>query len=360
MGKKFSILPLLIVLVMMMICSISKASIRFFSGFVSSSETFEISAECSERIGNIYISVGQLVSRHTLIADMNTGKVYSPANGKISGIFGYAGDSIKSVTERYGSVLYIEPQNKYMLKCSTEKSYPQAENKYIHIGETVFLSCTQDGSHEGTGVVTSVDEDNPREFTVEVIDGEFYMNETVGIFRNSSYASMTRIGRGTIDRSKSIAIDAEGSVLKIHVQNGEYVKRGQLLFETVADEINFQTPPNSQIFCGVDGIVASVDVAKGDRVEKGDTIATVYPLNNLQVHIIISETDLMEVFLGKKVFIEFNWDQEHQRKFEGVVSSISYISQNQSSSLCAEYLACIDFEADINTRVGMTALVYLQ
>lgn len=116
-------------------------------------------------------------------------------DGTVSGIFASEGDDAESVAERYGAVLFIEPTNRFTLDCSNEKGYSYSENRYIHIGETVYLSCTTDGSHSGVGVVTGVDEKDEKKFSVEVTEGLFYMNESVGVFRNPQYTSMSRIGR---------------------------------------------------------------------------------------------------------------------------------------------------------------------
>ena len=57
--------------------------------------------------------------------------------------------------------------------------------------------------------------------------------ETVSIYRRSDYAESSRIGRGTVAAAKVVPIKGSGSILKMHVANGDFVERGELLFETV-------------------------------------------------------------------------------------------------------------------------------
>ena len=76
-------------------------------------------------------------------------------------------------------------------------------------------------------MVTGLDEKDDSKFTVEVTGGEFYMGETVDIYRSGDYANASRIGRGTVGRTQTVAVNAEGSVLKMHVKAGDTVERGE-------------------------------------------------------------------------------------------------------------------------------------
>ena len=173
---------------MLGICSQASAE-NIFAGKVAASNTSVISAPYGGRVDNIYVRIGDYVGEDSLIATLGTDEVYALVDGTVSGIFASEGDDAESVAERYGAVLFIEPTNRFTLDCSNEKGYSYSENRYIHIGETVYLSCTTDGSHSGVGVVTGVDEKDEKKFSVEVTEGLFYMNESVGVFRNPQYTS---------------------------------------------------------------------------------------------------------------------------------------------------------------------------
>ena len=287
---------------MLGICSQASAE-NIFAGKVAASNTSVISAPYGGRVDNIYVHVGDYVGEDSLIATLGTDEVYALVDGTVSGIFASEGDDAESVAERYGAVLFIEPTNRFTLDCSNEKGYSYSENRYIHIGETVYLSCTTDGSHSGVGVVTGVDEKDEKKFSVEVTEGLFYMNESVGVFRNPQYTSMSRIGRGTVVRTAAVAAKAKGSVLKMHVKNGDHVERGQLLFETVTGSLKDLQPTGSEVMSDVEGIVASVDAKKGAKVEKGDALITVYPKDEIQIEILISEADLPTKSLSHNLYI---------------------------------------------------------
>lgn len=110
----------------------------------------------------------------------------------------------------------------------------------------------------------------------------------------------------------------------------------------------------------VEGIVASVDAKKGAKVEKGDALITVYPKDEIQIEILISEADLPTIRVGETVSIEFNWSMEYEERQEGIITSISYINQTDENTTGTTYKAYINFEPDENIRLGMTAIVYAQ
>ena len=212
-------------------------------------------------------------------------------------------------------------------------------------------------------MVTGLDEKDDNKFTIEVTGGEFYMGETVDIYRSGDYASASRIGRGTVGRTKTVAVNAEGSVLKMHVKAGDTVERGELLFETVTGTLDGLYAPDRQVVSDAAGVIATVDAGNGTSVEKDAKIATIYPNDAMQIKMVISEADLMDVTVGGKAEIEFNWDADSGRRFEGTISSISYLSEKQSdgaASQSAQYVAYVDFTPDETVRIGMTVIVYVE
>lgn len=332
-----------------------------FSGEVTAGNTQVIAAPYGGVVEQVSVRAGDSVKIGDPIAVVETTRVYAMTDGTVSGVFASEGDAADGIKERYGALVYIEPINRFTLECSTEKAYNSSENRYIHIGETVFLSCTKDGSHQGRGMVTAIDKEDESKFTVEVTGGEFYMGETVNIFRSEDYASASRIGRGTVGRTAPVAVTGEGSVLKMHVRAGDKVERGELLFETVTGTLDGLYAPDTKVVADRAGVIASVDASNGTAVEKGAKIATIYPEDDIKVKMVISEADLQDVTVGAQADIEFNWDADSGRRFAGTVSSISYMSEKaeEGGSSGANYVAYIDFEPDETVRIGMTVVVYV-
>lgn len=101
--------------------------------------------------------------------------------------------------------------------------------------ERVYISCTADGAHTAEGIITAA---SGTSYTVETTSGELLMEETVYIYRDEALTASSRLGRGTVSRTAETAVSGTGSIVKLHVQDGETVQRGQLLFETVTGSLD--------------------------------------------------------------------------------------------------------------------------
>ena len=344
-----------------------------------------VAAAIGGTVASVPVLAGDLVKAGDTLATLSTTKVYAPADGTVTGLFCAPGDSVSEVTERYSALLYIEPDSRYTLTASTDNSYNLSDNKYIHVGETLYLKCS-DGKHTGVGFVTKVD---GTDFTVEVTGGSFYMGETVSAYRGSGYASRTRVGRGDIARIANIAVtgsasassssggegnssgnnnnsSSKTSVAALHVQNGDRVRAGDLLLETLTGEYDGRYCTGSSLLCDRDGILAEVKPAVGGTVAKGDIVATVYPRDRLQLQVDFNEADLSALPLGTPVEITFNWNEDYDdaQRYTGRVSRVLYTaaasaedSKGAEGGSTAVYSAFIDFDADETVRLGMTATV---
>jgi len=337
-----------------------------FQGTVVSRETIAVSAPFGGLIDRIALRKGDPVRVGDAVATIRTTKVYAEMDGTVSGIFAREGDQTEGITERYGGVMYIEPVTRYVVAATTEKAYNSSDTKYVHIGEKVYLSCAKDGTHVGTAVVTSVsdvDESGNTPYKLEVTSGDFYMGETVGIYRDSAHSSETRIGRGTIQQHAAVPVKGSGSILRLHVEVGDHVERGEVLFETVEGVLDGLYAVDNTILSPLDGIIASVDATQGSAVEKGGKLVTVYPKDAMQIEMKVSELDLNEVHEGDKVSIEFEWDADGALQLEGVVSGISSVGDEKSaekSSGDAQYSAYVDFTPVDSVRLDMSVIVYVQ
>lgn len=332
-----------------------------FDGTVVAVETVAVSAPFGGMTREIALKEGDLVSIGDSVATIITTSVFAPQAGTVSGVFAQEGDGAADIAARYGAVLYIEPVNRYTVAASTEKAYNSSETRFISVGETVYLACTKDGSHTGRAVVTKVDSSQAAStgnsaYSLEVTSGEFYMGEEVNIFRSADLVSESRIGRGIVTQNAPIAVSGEGSVLKMHVQPGDIVDRGELLFETVEGVLDGLFAVDNRIVSDVEGVVAKVEITTGGSVAKGANMITVYPKHAFRLEVAVSEMDLTEISEGDTVFIEFDYDADGSAACEGIVESVSHVPASESGT--AEYKAYIVFEPDENVRLGMSAVAY--
>ena len=327
-----------------------------YEGTVTAGEAVPVPALYGGRVTEISVRKGDRINKGDPIAQIGTTLNYAPLEGTINGLFVAEGDNAESIAERYGALLYIEPLHKFMIKATDEKAYNSSETRFIHLGETVYLSCTADGSHQGVGVVTALTETG---YNVEVTAGELYMGEKVGIYRSPDYAKESSLGRGTVGRTSPVAVKGTGSVLKLHVKNGDFVERGELLFETVEGDLDGLYSPKTGITAPIAGIVASVETSAGSTVNKGDSVIKLYPLENLQIEFNLPEEDLFAIAEGSPVTIEFTWDNDGSMLTTGTISAISHMSEaEEEKSEKMIYKAYVDFTPGDDVRLGMTVTLY--
>ena len=330
-----------------------------FTGTVSAKATSEIYAPIGGTVESVNAVAGQQVRAGDVLATLATTKVYAPEDGVITGLFAQPGDSADSVSQRYGAVLYIEGASVYTISASTDNAYNTTENKFVHVGEEVYLSCYSYGSHSGTGVITAIEGTS---YTVEVTSGAFLIGETVSVYRGESATTAERIGRGTLGRINPTAVSASGSIVSLAVQNGDAVRKGDLLFETLEGSFDGYYMSGSEIRATADGVVSQVSLTQGGRLEKGSVAAVLYPEGAMQIQAQIAEANLGLIHVGDPVEIELNWNSDAEVRYSGVISMISAIADSSSgegmdSSESVTYTVYIDFTPDADTRYVMTAVV---
>ncbi|MDD3213681.1 MAG: HlyD family efflux transporter periplasmic adaptor subunit [Eubacteriales bacterium] len=332
----------------------SAAAETTFDGTVVSSESVSVTAPFGGTVSSFRLREGDEISVGDVIAEVETTKVYASTNGVVTGVFGQPGDAVDDVVSRVGAVLYIEPDSKYTITADIQKAYSDSDNKYVNIGETVYIESYY--SSNGNTAVGTITATSGTTYTVETTSGELLMEETVNLYRSSDYASTSRIGRGTVSRTAEVAVSGSGSILYMHVKDGDAVTRGQLLFETVTGTLDGLYATSNQIVSDVDGIIASVNLSAGSTINKGDTLLTVYPRDEMQVVIEIDEYDLADIHEGDQILLEFNYDDSDDSMCPGTVSMISHVSASSGTSDVA-YKAYIDFTPNDDIRLGMTVLV---
>ena len=141
--------------------------------------------------------------------------------------------------------------------------------------------------------------------------------------------------------------------------NGDFVERGELLFETVEGVLDGLYAPDNRVISPVTGVVASVDKNTGDNAAKGDTLMKIIPKESFQVQFSVPEADLFTLKEGQKVTMELYWDNNAGATYEGVIASISHMNAEQKEATDRKtYTAYVSFEPDERIRLGMTMILY--
>lgn len=311
------------------------ARAEVFTGVTSAASEIKICAEADGVIDAVCAEAGFMIEVGDVLMRYRTEKAFASQDGSVAAIHFTDGNRCN------GTVLEIMPMEKYRIYCTTDKAYQSADSTLVHNGERVYIRCTKNGTHRGIGVITNID---GNEYGVLTVGGEFHVGETVYLYRDADFSAKQRVGIGTVVENDTEKYDADGTVVRMHVAEGEEIERGQLLYETLSD-------PQTDLIAGVSGIVSGVRVTNGEKVQKGQIVASIVPRENIRVEIRVSESALGGLGKGTRVEMCFNADPE-ERTVMGKVTEIFAVDDD------GLYRIAIAPDATDGLKLGMTARVW--
>lgn len=270
-------------------------------------------AECSGILQELSLTVGQTIKAGETVGSIKPTAVFAKQDGTVARITAKAGDAID------GTVLELSPESKFTVSCTSEGAYERVDNQLMHCGETVYIRCINDGSHRGVGVISQIEGTT---YQVIATGGEFYNGETVRLYRKPGYPYLSLIGEGTVIASKTEAYAASGALIDLHVQEGEQVERGQLLF-------TYGETADLKLCSPCDGTLSEIHVSTGERLEKGQAVATIIPKDALRVEIQVSEEELALLSIGQNLsFIRA--DDPEETPIPGTIEDIRWIAEDET------------------------------
>ena len=291
----------------------SAALAEVYEGKIVAAAYLPVEAPASGTLQTLCAANGSAVTAGDTLGTVSTTKVFASQDGIIARIYAAEGDSAED------GALDIYPMEQFQIYCTVDGAYAAAEDMLVHSGESVYIRCTTDGTHRGTGVITQIDSD---EYRVLATGGEFYVGETVYLYRDADCSRDQRIGIGTVITNDVQVYSASGTIVRMHVTEGEYVERGELLFEYAdSDTITLSAP--------ADGIIAETAAAQGDRVEKGAAILRIAPYDQIYVEIQVAETEIGAMHTGNSVELIYAADATEEA-ISGTIARISRIAENDA------------------------------
>ncbi len=312
----------------------SAALAETYSGTVAATETISVEAGASGILDTLNVLPGSYVQAGDVLGTVGATKVFATQDGTVAEISCEAGDTVN------GTVLEVNPSEKYRIYCTVDEAYESAETMLVHSGEQVYIQCTKNGTHCATGVIGALD---GSEYQVITTGGELYVGETVYLYRDAEFSSEQRIGIGTVVETDTQSYSAQGTLVAMHVQAGETVERGELLYE-------YADGDETTITAQADGIVLSVGIEQGDSVEEGAAIMTIAKTDGLCVEVDVDETFAATINEGNTVNLIYIADTT-ETPVAGTITDISDITEN------GMYTVRIQPEKTDEIRIGMTAEV---
>ncbi len=328
------------------------------SGKVIPADTVQVYAPVSGTVENVAVEAGQKVQAAGTLYTMKTTKIYAENDGKVAGIFGRPGDDAETVSTDYGAVMYLEGAIQFTVSASTDSAYAAVDTKYVHTGETVWLVCRTNSGRKGKGIITAISSNS---YTIQVTEGNFLHGDSVDVFRDEAHSANLKLGRGSVSRTSPIAVTATGGIVRIAVEDGAEVKRGDLLLETLDGTYDGYVMPGTEISAGQDGVIGSISVSAGNSAEKGSVAAEIYPMDRMRVEATVPEAYVGKIQEGDEVTIEMDIDSK--KTYPGkvvLISAVAVTSESQQSEEETEevnYRIVAEFVPDETVRFGMTALM---
>lgn len=294
---------------------------------------------------------GDVISKGEVLLEMDTIKLCAPADGTVRALFAEPGDQAANVLSQYGMLAAIEKEKPMVVNATSSGAYSKAENKLVHVGEQVYLEEVNDRDNEGTGRIIAVTTEG---YVVEVTGGDFDDNESVEIYRNPDCNSKSCIGSGRTDITVEMPVSGSGYVLKAAVQEGDIVRKGDVLYELASQDAD-NTLRSAALTAPVQGTVELAAVS-GMQVYKGQLLAKVHDLSAMNVIASVDEMDLDHAELGDHVTVVF--DRYPDAELHGTVTEISRIGMPKQNA--TYYDVTISIITNLEVLPGMNAVVYLK
>lgn len=317
-------------------------------GEIEAVQAVTIKAPYSGTVDDYAVRIGESLKAGDVLFPISTTRVYADTDGTVTGLFAHAGENAETVSARYGALCYIERDVLFEAACSIAGADGDTQDKIVHPGETVYLKSTNNSSRDGVGRVTSVSGDT---YMVEItMEGDLNLNDPIKVYRDSDHDSDSCIGSGRTSRIDPIAVNAQGSVLRIAVKDGQRVARGDLLFEIVPDALDGLVGGASAALMPQDGVLLTIAAQSGAQVAKDDALATYCPAGAVELVCGADEDDLADLRIGAhvKVMLEAYPDMP----VDGTIRCIAAAADEDG-----EYEVCITLADLANVRIGMSAEV---
>lgn len=296
----------------LLLCA-APALAEVYSGTTAANQLMRITASASAQVEQIYACSGDTVARGDVLAALRATRVFASESGVVARIQAEEGQKIS------GTALEVQPVSRYDIYCTVSEAYASTENMLIHSGETLYLRCTANGTHQGTAAVTSIDGET---YMAQAIGGEFYNGETVYLYRDPEYAYSSLVGIGTVVSASSRTYEADGKILKLHVSEGEYVERGELLYEFIDGD-------SAEITASADGILYAAELQAGDAAQKGQTVFSIVSWDDIRIEIEVEEEAAATLCIGDSVAMTYACDAE-ETLVPGEIAEISQLGENGS------------------------------
>lgn len=320
------------------------------------------------------------LSQEYSLNDLQSNKIIAPIDGEVVDLQVKEGDSLS----KNGIVMTITDKSKLKLLVSFSNTY----RSKLSIGQEVTVNAfdtIMETSYSGKGKISSISSpsyktnDGSEVYNVGVsIDNTGLLQE--GMIANVEMSiggnAVTSKDSGTLSYVKSMSIKSEagGTVDKINVENGQNIRKGDVLVVLQNEDLVLTTETNNlklqdlevqleiaeekladyMIYSSIDGTFTSNSVEQGNSIKQGDVLGSVANYDTMEFSIDIDELDIAKIKIGQTANITIDALTETTDKpMTGAVTKIAV--EGTSSDGVSTYPVTIQLEKNEALKGGMNA-----
>lgn len=352
-GRTFPMKKLTAFLVCLMLMTASALADENLSGYAIANGTVtavrfvDVVAPYSGTLMTFDLAPGDRIAAGDTLFSMMLTTVYAPEAGTLT-FFASKDDDATGVMAHYGALASLETEIPTQIVASTSGAYNTKENHILYVGETLYFRSSGSGREEGRGTVIRIDGSS---YVVDVVDGSFDVGESFNLYRNDRYESRDNVGRGTVTRRAPVSLAGSGRVWELMAADGDYVEANMPVMTLMSPDADPGASP--MVTAPQDAVVASVSVAPGQQVWKGQVLARLYLTEELEIVADVDEIDLNGLKVGDRLPITLDVDEE--TVLYGTVTEISALGVTRQNA--AYYAVHVSLQEE--ALLGSSASVYL-
>ena len=206
-----------------------------------------------------------------------------------------------------------------------------------------------------TGTVTIV---SGNSYTVEVDGNTFTSSTTVNIYRDPTYAASSMIGSGKVSQASAAVYSGTGYLVRLHVQSGQQVSAGDLLYETLEGSFVPGAAEINTVFADEAGVIAAVSAGKGQTVAADAAVIELYPDAGMRIIVSVPEGDLSHVEPGMTVQYMLPGQEDNAEPLTSTVEKISLLP-DEDTTYGTTYTVSVIPESVEHLRYGLTVTVLI-
>ena len=346
---------LLALLAALMLLCVSALADEDLSGYAIANATVtavhyvDVTAPYSGTLATFDLNAGDRVSAEDALFSMLLTTLYAPESGTVT-LFAGEGDDASGVLSHYGALASLEPERPTQVTATTANAYNARENHILYVGETLYFRSSGADREEGSGRVIYVDGSG---YVVDILEGEFDIGESFNLYRDDRYENRDCVGRGTVTRRNPLPLVSVGRVHELLVRDGDAVAANEPIMTLMSADADPGASPT--VTAPQDAVIASVAVASGQQVWKGQVLARLYLTDELEVIAEVDEINLRHLRVGDRVPVTLDVDEK--TVLSGTVTEISALGVTRQNA--AYYAVHISLQNTDDMLLGGSASVYL-